>query len=296
MLPVREPYSLELRLPPREVGSAKLDCPTDAANKTTVVASSAIAAERNGGTATAEIMTSLTLTIVLPDAWKFERLAALLKTVPLIRVLTSSKWQSSSKDCRSAVTTTTSTMREASAEGTQVTVKSVSIVAGSTSFAASIADSPRAGNAIVSSTGMEAIILSRTLSLLEGMAATVLTMTLMLPLSVRMIPTSPKMRMANNSTATLSPRLGFSSFCEIRRLVRARIDGYNILRRQTHAPDNNRGSTLSPFVVRVHTPSSSLPPEVRHIECCTDSDRSSGLTSSLWSSRLWSKMLVNSVC
>ena len=187
-------------------------------------------------------------------------------------------------------------MREARAEGTQVTVKSGSIVAGSTSFTASVADSPRAGNAIVSSTGMEAIILSRTLPLVEGMAATILTMTLMIPLSVRMIPTSPKMRMANNSTATLNPRLRFSSFCEIRRLVRARIDGYNILLRQTHAPDDNGGSTLSPFVVRVYTPSSSLPPEIRHIECCTDSDRLSRMTSSLWTSRLWSKMLVNSVC
>ena len=36
MLPVREPNSLELRLPPHEVGSAKLDCPTFAANKTTL--------------------------------------------------------------------------------------------------------------------------------------------------------------------------------------------------------------------------------------------------------------------
>ena len=185
------------------------------------------------------------------------------------------------------MTTATSTMREARAEGTQITVKSVSIVAGSTSFAASVADSPRAGNAIV---------FSRTSSLVEGMAATILTITLMIPLSVRMIPTSPKQRMANNSTATLSPRLGFSSFCKIRGLIRARIDGYNILRRQTHAPDDNGGSTLSPFVVRVHTPSSSPPPEARHTECCTDSDRLSGMASSLWSSRLWSEMLVNSVC
>ncbi|KAF6221548.1 hypothetical protein HO133_002404 [Letharia lupina] len=69
------------------------------------------------------------------------QLAASPEVFLLIYALASSSWQSSSRDCRSTVTTTTSTTREANLNKIQGAVRSVSILPGYTSFAANIADS-----------------------------------------------------------------------------------------------------------------------------------------------------------
>ena len=146
-------------MPSHAVSSKKLDFPTYLANNTAVAAarqSSAIAVGRNGGTVSAGITMSLVLKHVLLEVLVSVQLVASPEVFLLIHVLTSSNSQSSSEDCRSAVITTISFMREQRLR-LRDAVRSVSIPVGSTSSAVTVANSRPVDGATMPSAGMEAM-------------------------------------------------------------------------------------------------------------------------------------------
>lgn len=175
----------------------------------------AIVAERNGGIASAETTTRLDLKHVLPEAWTSVQLGAFAEDCPLIYALARSSWQSSSRDCRSIVTITISVTKGTSLQRVLGTVRSVNTLAGSTSFAATIAALRPAETAIISSVGMGVRIRGKS----PGLVTATTTMTLMMSLSAVTKASRTEKGVVNIFSGRVEPA-GW--------LLRASVDGWRL--------------------------------------------------------------------